>query len=256
MSDEKKTQWTLELIQKLLDANIGKPEILQNIKNTLEGGKEISEGYKKYLKDRFDELHGQETSSNIDKESIKTQRKETVKTSPSRPVTEPKTPVKTLPKTEHCKKCGNTFSKESGNFCSKCGEPRETQSKSFCETCGQKLFGNTPCPNCKNLHSQPVRNQRSPEWKSEGVTLVLSIVLGLLGLQGIGHIYVGRVGKGIGILIVSLILFAVGLASISVGIGVIFLIIYIIMFFWQIFNSRTLCREYNDYLEKHGRKPW
>ncbi len=258
MTDDKKIQWTLDLIQKLLDANIGKPEILQNIKNTLDEGKEISEGYKKYLKDRFNELHGQETSSNIDKELIETQRKETVKTKPSRPVNEPKTPVKPEPTSEYCRNCGNRFSEKSSNFCSKCGDPREKQSESFCKNCGQKLFGNAPCSNCKNLHSQPVRNQRPPEWKSERTTLVLSLVLGLLGFHGAGHIYVGKIGKGFGLLIISitlLILVSVTAES-GIGIGVIFSIIYIIVLFWQIFNSRTLCRRYNDYLEKHGKKPW
>lgn len=46
--------------------------------------------------------------------------------------------------------------------------------------------------------------------KSESTTLVLSIILGLFGIQGIGHIYAGKVGKGVGILIGSFILFALG----------------------------------------------
>src|SRR6185437_10654743 len=55
--------------------------------------------------------------------------------------------------------------------------------------------------------------------KSETITLLLAIILGLCGLQGIGHIYVGRVGRGIGILIGSIILFSISIALIVTLIG-------------------------------------
>lgn len=96
--------------------------------------------------------------------------------------------------------------------------------------------------------------------KSETTTLLLAIILGLVGLQGIGHIYVGKVGKGIGILIGSIILFYISIALIItlVGsiIGVPMLIGFVIMFFWQILDARKLCREYNDELEAIGETPW
>jgi len=63
--------------------------------------------------------------------------------------------------------------------------------------------------------------------------------------------YVGKVGKGIGILIGSWILFIIGVLTFGIG-----LIIYLILFIWQIFNSRNLCREYNNYLSQNGRPPW
>jgi hypothetical protein len=81
--------------------------------------------------------------------------------------------------------------------------------------------------------------------KSENTTLMLSLVLGLIGFQGIGHMYMGKVGKGIGILILALVLFGVGIATVYYGIGVFLLIMYFIMFIWQIFDARKLCHEYN-----------
>lgn len=96
--------------------------------------------------------------------------------------------------------------------------------------------------------------------KSETATLLLAIILGLVGLQGIGHIYVGKVGRGIGILIGSIILFYISIALIItlVGsiIGVPMLIGFVVMFFWQIIDARKLCREYNDELEAIGETPW
>lgn len=92
--------------------------------------------------------------------------------------------------------------------------------------------------------------------KSESTALVLSIILGLFGIQGIGHIYVGKVGKGVGILIGSFILFAAGIATVFVGIGIVLLIIYFVVYIWQIIDSRNLCRKYNDELEDTGEPPW
>jgi len=42
----------------------------------------------------------------------------------------------------------------------------------------------------------------------------LSTILGLLEIRGIGHICIGKVGKGIWILIGSLILFIIGIATV------------------------------------------
>jgi TM2 domain-containing membrane protein YozV len=246
---EDKVKWTLDLIEKLLEANLGKHEILLNIKESLENGEEISEGYKKYLKDRFEELQGRDPPTQIKNNPIPP------KTEPEISPDEPEKTSKTKPTADYCRNC-STEIPESSNFCSKCGEPKQPGSESFCPNCGQKIYGNTPCSNCTKSRPKATPMQRPPEWKSEGTTLVLSIVLGLFGLPGIGHIYVGQVGKGIGILIGSLILFVLGWVTIAFGVGAIFLIIYIIIFFWQIFNSRTVCREYNDYLERTGKKPW
>lgn len=96
--------------------------------------------------------------------------------------------------------------------------------------------------------------------KSETTTLLLAIILGLFGLQGIGHIYVGRVGRGITILIGSIILFSISIALIVTILGAIIgiplLIGFVVMFFWQILDARKLCREYNDELEAIGETPW
>ena len=101
--------------------------------------------------------------------------------------------------------------------------------------------------------------QRPADWKSEAITLICSIVGGLVGLQGIGYIYLGKIGKGVGYLIGSIILYIAGIALIFTGIlaaaGAIMLIIYFVMFVWQIIDSYKLCKKYNDYYEEFGRAP-
>lgn len=117
-------------------------------------------------------------------------------------------------------------------------------------------------------------------YKSEGVTLVLSIVLGLMGIMGVGHIYVGKVKRGILILIGGFCIWVVVLIPIGLlaalqdsqelseeevvaqifgpmmGALVIGGIAGFALFIWQIFNARSLCRDYNLYCEKKGEPPW
>jgi len=117
-------------------------------------------------------------------------------------------------------------------------------------------------------------------YKSEGITLVLSIVLGLMGLMGIGHIYVGKVKRGIAILVGGIMIWVVvfipiGFLSVleesqemsemdmmAQMFGPMFAALIIgaiagfVLFIWQILNARSLCRDYNLYCEKKGEPPW
>ena len=116
----------------------------------------------------------------------------------------------------------------------------------------------------------------SVNYKSKRKTLVLSVVVGLLGFMGVGHIYLGRVRRGIIILIIAplswtmiFISFAmlglldeleedvmVAVFGVLGGIEIVLGIGLFVLFIWQILNSRKLCKEYNEYLEKNGRAPW
>ncbi len=133
----------------------------------------------------------------------------------------------------------------------------------------------------KKLEEQERTTESIKRYKSEGTTLVLSIVVGLLGFMGVGHIYLGRVRRGIIILIIGMVgwggifvpfvmlgmfsgleegsldetdmfemMAGIGVALFVGGIGI------FILFIWQILNSRKLCKEYNEYFEEHGKPPW
>ena len=97
--------------------------------------------------------------------------------------------------------------------------------------------------------------ERPMGWKSESTTLLLSIILGCICISGAGHLYLGVIGRGVGILIGGLVLVILGFATIMIGVGIVFLIAYIPLFIWQIIDSRKLCRQYNDYYEKYGKEP-
>jgi len=133
----------------------------------------------------------------------------------------------------------------------------------------------------KKLEEQEKTTASMKHYKSEGTTLVLSIVVGLMGIMGVGHIYLGRVRRGIIILIIGMMGMALvfvpllmlgmleGLEEGSVdetamigimagfGIGmVIFFVGMSVLFIWQILNARKLCKEYNEHFEEHGKPPW
>ena len=72
--------------------------------------------------------------------------------------------------------------------------------------------------------------------------------------EGIGHIYVGKIGKGIGILITGIILavLLVFMAMASVILLFIFGIIYLVFWIWQIFNARKLAKKFNELVRTNG----
>ncbi len=103
------------------------------------------------------------------------------------------------------------------------------------------------------------------EHKSPGVAAVLALVLGVFGLMGIGHIYVGRLGRGISLLIVGIILggitwgsFFLGIVTLGLGFvaAAFFGLILLILWIWQTYNAYTLAKEFNRAVQETGKAPW
>ena len=103
--------------------------------------------------------------------------------------------------------------------------------------------------------------------KSEDITLALSVVLGIISLQGIGHIYLKKTAKGFGILVTSLIIASL-LASYFLGsiknsiplfLDIFFIPIliggYFGLYTFQVLDSRKLCAKYNAYISEHKKMP-
>ena len=131
----------------------------------------------------------------------------------------------------------------------------------------------------KHIESKTSVVEQLP-YKSPGTAALIAFIGGIFALPGIGHIYVGKVGKGIGILVLGLILYAVIVLTIvsvgflasleqtnsesvndSAGIGAIgFMLLlsiaYIVLFIWQIFNARKLAKKFNEVVKATGKEPW
>ena len=130
----------------------------------------------------------------------------------------------------------------------------------FCGSCGNPITETaTPIQDTNQSHAEPPPKQnvnsgkalqRPPEWKSMGVTMVLTVVLGIFGLGGIGHLYLGKIIKGIVLLIVGIILAIIGWLTIF---GLIILLAFAL---YVVYDAYRLCKRYNDVLEQTGRPPW
>lgn len=244
---KKKKLTDLDDVKKLIELGKGDLGRLEHIKKTLESGKTLYVSDKEYLQKLVHEI-----SENNKKESEFVEEN-------SQPM------------------------KESENL----KKPESLNDDKFCRNCGNELFsGNNFCPKCGNSLDNTKPNpaekitqtkfQRGPEWKSMSTTTIFAVILGLLGIQGVGHFYLGKISRGLGILFGPLILVIFGIGVISgvasnvqygyydeaslvlglYGLGLGAIVFYIVMFFWQIKDARRLCNYYNDYLEEHGKKPW
>lgn len=144
----------------------------------------------------------------------------------------------------------------------------------FCGSCGKEIPATAAfCPNCgRPTQAQPPPSSvvyRQLPQKDPGIAALLAIIGGLFGLPGIGHIYVGRIGRGLLILFSGLILFVIWifvfLLSLLAGgagligalvLGILFIVGYIIIWFWQIFDAHNLAKRYNEIVAATGREPW
>ena len=163
-----------------------------------------------------------------------------------------------------CNSCGTPINQpRSGGFCSNCGNPLASK-YSPCTKCGHTKTVFIPQVNQGNPNAPPAPGLGPIGYKSEGTALVLAILLGLIMLNGIGHLYAGKIGKGVAILLGSIVLGSIGLVLIAVvaiipfliPVGIVLLIVYFVIFIWQIIDARKLCVEYNMYLHQYGRPPW
>ena len=159
-----------------------------------------------------------------------------------------------------CGSCGTALISKNAP-CPSCGHVKTTfspqpqqASSGFCSSCGAALIGkSTTCMKCGYTKTKynPMTPPQGALYKNEGTALILSIVLGLFCLNGIGQIYAGKVGRGVAMLIVGIIVLIIGFATMGIG-----LIAYLGFFIWQIFDTKNLCREYNEYFSQNGRPPW
>jgi len=101
--------------------------------------------------------------------------------------------------------------------------------------------------------------------KNPGTAAVIALVVGVVLFWGVGHIYVGKVLKGIGIMVAGWVIEGLLILSffsiIAVGIGGLALILLFAAlalggWIWQTFDAYSLAKQFNDYVRTHGVEPW
>ena len=98
------------------------------------------------------------------------------------------------------------------------------------------------------------------------VATALAFILGLYGFFGVGHLWVGRVQRGLAVLFGGLATAGIGIGFliaskaipdvISAVFAILFFVIAGALFLWQIFDAARLAREWNAHVAQTGRKPW
>ena len=112
--------------------------------------------------------------------------------------------------------------------------------------------------------------------KNKRNATVLAVVLGILGIGGIGHLYIGKISRGLGILLSNITVFLLGFAffffesfpTIDIMrdvpeffsfIELVPLFLFFIntgIFVVQIIDVRKLCDKYNDHFGKTQENLW
>jgi TM2 domain-containing membrane protein YozV len=159
----------------------------------------------------------------------------------------------------------------------------------FCSNCGEKLNPNGELRNCPKCDadlktystSQPSSAVERLPYKNPGTTALLAFIGGILALPGIGHIYVGKVGTGVGILVGGFILYALsftiiisvtsarayeaqysptGSASplpIDMMVAILVLVIgYTVLLICQLISATRLANKFNRLAKTTGTNPW
>jgi len=142
-------------------------------------------------------------------------------------------------------------------FCKSCGA-EYTEGAKFCHKCGASL---TASPTVTYVAAAPR--------KDAGVTALIAGLVGI-GLFGVGHFYVGKIGRGVLFLVVGIVVKIAFVAAYLIGMlqlvfgasgwgfGVFILIglLNLGLWIWQIYDAYALANKYNAEAERTGKPPW
>ena len=149
------------------------------------------------------------------------------------------------------------------NFCSQCGVEIRPGSR-FCSGCGEEVVGPVPGDTPRGSGRFSSSRVRRVPTKSVGGAIALAIILPLFGFSGIGHLYVGRLARGILILLGSwavdivAVAFLIGgfFAPVLFALAFFFFLMGFVIFIWQIIDAAHLAEDWNAYAEETGGRPW
>lgn len=120
------------------------------------------------------------------------------------------------------------------------------------------MQGASNCPNCGAALDIVLSANVSVLRKKPGLSLVLAGLVGAL-FMGVAHFYLGRIGRGVAILLAGIltgIVFIAAMAGAFFTIGIIFGIGRMALWIWQTLDAHILTKRYNDVLESTGKPPW
>ena len=149
----------------------------------------------------------------------------------------------------------------------------------FCPACGCSLDAQEQYRNQNQWSNNQNWNAPRHQPKDTGITLLLGVLLGLFGIMGIGQLYVGKIGRGVAILLGGFAVAAVSYIAVIAyilsdswlydnsgyyspdfsGLIVIALLVavfHLAYFIWQAYDAYKLAKKYNEELYRTGQPPW
>jgi len=106
-------------------------------------------------------------------------------------------------------------------------------------------------------------------FKNNGLSFLIAIIAGVFGFCGIGHIYIGKVLRGVLIMFIGWIPFGIGIIvflsefisqndSLIGGfdLSMIFGIVYVVIWIIQALDANRLVKKYNKYLMANSKPLW
>jgi TM2 domain-containing membrane protein YozV/ribosomal protein L37E len=154
----------------------------------------------------------------------------------------------------------NTRGESNARYCRNCGKVLQYEDTKFCPSCGKSVSDSSSPSSTYSSVSEYPNVVRQLPYKSPGTAALIAFIGGIFGLCGIGHMYVGKVGMGIGILVVGLVMYGLSLLAFGGGGGLailgLFGLGYVVLWIWQIFKARSLARIFNESVKTSGKEPW
>lgn len=106
-------------------------------------------------------------------------------------------------------------------------------------------------------------------FKNNGLAFLIAIIAGVFGFCGIGHIYIGKVLRGVLIMFIGWIPFGIGILVFlaefisqndpmiqGLDLSMIFGIVYVILWIIQALDANRLAKKYNKYLMTNNKPLW
>jgi len=148
-------------------------------------------------------------------------------------------------------------------YCIKCGA-HMSERDSFCNSCG------TPAGGGSNSNQYQYQGQGRPTYYHKEKDIGIALILGFF-INGLGHIYLGKVAKGLGIMVIC---FSIGMINATIIFNsfsltngyyefsnlivpmLIMSFVSFIIWIWQLYDAYSLGKEYNEHLRRTGQPLW
>jgi zinc-ribbon domain len=137
-------------------------------------------------------------------------------------------------------------------FCPRCGRVVQPDT-AYCQNCGTLLTNHNSLSSRQPYDTSSSASTSKYRGKNPWIAAGLALGFGLFGIWGVGHIYDGKIARGVALLVGGIVIgvlfwFTVFFAFLLIGIvGVaIFALFFIGGYLWQALDAYNSARDYNE----------